>query len=178
MKHTHERCHALPFLWPDPPFSIVLVEPEIPQNTGTIARLCAATGTPLHLVGPLGFSLTSSHLRRAGLDYWESVNLVRHDNWESFTATPEASSWYFSTRGTMPYTTAQFRPGDRLVFGSESKGLSDELLNANTSHVLAVPMQVEHVRSLNLAMTVGIVLYEALRQAQLAISPARHGTES
>lgn len=159
-----------PFKWPEPALNIVLVEPEIPQNTGNIARLCAATGSPLHLVGPLGFQLTSSHLRRAGLDYWESVTMFRHASWAEYEISNmksgggRARAWYFSTKGRLPYTEAEFQPGDALVFGSESKGLPADLLAANADHVLTLPMQVQHVRSLNLANTVAIALYEALRQ--------------
>jgi len=160
----------VPFQWPDPPFNVVLVEPEIPQNTGNIARLCAATGSILHLVGPLGFQLTSSHLKRSGLDYWKSVKLNRYLNWEEFDQSREATGpsrrWYLSTKGRIPYTAAEFRAGDSLVFGSESKGLRADLLKQAGDSVLTVPMQVEHVRSLNLATTAGIVLYEALRQVQ------------
>ena len=172
MKHTHERCHDLAFHWPVPALNVVLVEPEIPQNTGTIARLCAATGSPLHLVGPLGFNLTDRQLRRAGLDYWESVAITRHANWEAFEK-PEPPdpgprrTWFFSTRGQTPYTAVAYQPGDYLVFGSESKGLPGDLLDRHADHVLAIPMRVEHVRSLNLANTVSIVLYEALRQLNL-----------
>jgi len=167
MKHEHERRHALPFHWPAPPFSIVLVEPEIPQNTGNIARLCAATGSALHLVGPLGFQLSSNRLRRAGLDYWDSVTLVRHPTWDAFEQEEGAGrNWLFSTRGQRIYTSARFQPGDRLVFGSESKGLPEALLEAHEDQILAVPMRTEHVRSLNLAGTVSLVLYEALRQVQ------------
>ena len=171
MKHTHERCHGLPFRWPDRPFTVVLVEPEIPQNTGNIARLCAATGSPLHLVGPLGFHITSSHLKRAGLDYWDSVNLTRHASWDEFTAalaglTPTPRLVFFSTSGKTAYTGIRYQAGDCLVFGSESKGLPEGLLAGTQAQVLAIPMQEEHVRSLNLATSVGIVLYEALRQAQ------------
>jgi tRNA (cytidine/uridine-2'-O-)-methyltransferase len=170
MKHTHERSNQLPFRWPAPPFNVVLVEPEIPPNTGNIARLCAATGSPLHLVGPLGFSLTSQHLRRAGLDYWESVKLIRHGNWNQFQehalAGQSGTAWFFSTSGKRSYADVRYQPGDWLIFGSESKGLPRELLGQHADHVLALPMQVEHVRSLNLATTAGIVLYEALRQCQ------------
>ena len=152
------------FNWPNPPLNIVLVEPEIPQNTGNIARLCAATGSPLHLVGPLGFHITSSHLRRAGLDYWESVTLTRYSGWEEYGRPEGGRRWFFSTKGRVPYTAVDYQPGDALIFGSETKGLPGELLAANADRVLTIPMQVEHVRSLNLANTVAIVLYEALRQ--------------
>jgi len=158
------------FNWPNPPLNIVLVEPEIPQNTGNIARLCAATGSPLHLVGPLGFHITSSHLRRAGLDYWESVTLTRYAGWEEYGRPEGGRRWFFSTKGRVPYTAVDYQPGDALIFGSETKGLPGELLAANADRVLTIPMQVEHVRSLNLANTVAIVLYEALRQ--LNITPA------
>jgi tRNA (cytidine/uridine-2'-O-)-methyltransferase len=152
------------FNWPNPPLNIVLVEPEIPQNTGNIARLCAATGSPLHLVGPLGFHITSSRLRRAGLDYWESVTLTRYAGWEEYEGSKGGRRWFFSTKGQISYTGVEYKPGDALIFGSETKGLPGELLAANADRVLTIPMQVEHVRSLNLANTVSIVLYEALRQ--------------
>jgi tRNA (cytidine/uridine-2'-O-)-methyltransferase len=155
-----------PFDWPNPPLSIVLVEPEIPQNTGNIARLCAATGSPLHLVGPLGFHITSSKLKRAGLDYWESVTLTRHAGWRDYEASESAGqrTWFLSTKGRIRYTDVDYKPGDALVFGSETKGLPGELLRQNESRILTIPMQTAHVRSLNLANTVAIVLYEALRQ--------------
>lgn len=154
--------------WPVPPLSIVLVEPEIPQNTGNIARLCAATGAHLHLVGPLGFHITNSRLRRAGLDYWESVTMKRYGDWAEYMggvgAEADRRMWFFSTKGRLPYTAVEYQPGDALVFGSESRGLPADLLAGNQDRVLTIPMQVEHVRSLNLANTVAIALYEALRQ--------------
>ena len=165
MKRTHERRADIPFRWPEPPFRVVLVEPEIPPNTGNIARLCAATASPLHLVGPLGFRLTNASLRRAGLDYWESVRIFRHTDFDAFlreAAPPRA--YLFSTAGTVSYADAAYAPGDALVFGCESKGLPEELLRAYPGQVLGIPMRTEHVRSLNLATAVGIVLYEALRQ--------------
>lgn len=165
MKHTHARRQALVFGWPEPPLNIVLVEPEIPPNTGTIARLCAATGSRLHLVGKLGFRLTDAQLRRAGLDYWDAVDLSRHDTLDAMAAEhPTGARYFFSTRATVPYTAATYRPGDCLVFGNESRGLPDEVLAANADHTLGIPMRVDHVRSLNLATAVAIVLYEALRQ--------------
>ncbi len=164
MSQTHERRHAFEFAWPDPPLNIALVEPEIPPNTGTIARLCAATGSRLHLVGPLGFRLTDAQVRRAGLDYWDKVDLSRHDTFEGLrTALPTNRYFYFSTRGHIPYTAVAYQPGDVLVFGNESHGLPDELMAGSESHVLGIPMRIDHVRSLNLATAVAIVLYEALR---------------
>ena len=145
--------------------NIVLVEPEIPPNTGNIARLCAATGSRLHLVGRLGFRLTSAQLRRAGLDYWDAVEIVRHGSFAEFgLALTGTRRFYFSTRGRSLYTDVRYQPGDVLVFGSESHGLSDEILSANAAQVVGIPMRVEQVRSLNLATAAGIVLYEALRQ--------------
>lgn len=158
------------FRWPEVALNVVLVEPEIPQNTGNIARLCAATGSHLHLVGPLGFHITNSRLRRAGLDYWESVTMIRHACWHEYEISnlkshiTRPTAWFFSTKGRVSYTDVEYRPGDTLVFGSESKGLPAELLAANAERVVTVPMRVEHVRSLNLANTVAVALYEALRQ--------------
>lgn len=152
-------------VWPAPPLNIALVEPEIPPNTGTIARLCAATGTRLHLIEPLGFQLTSAQVRRAGLDYWDSVDLTRHTSLESFHKTRTTSRcFYFSTRAKRSYTEVTYLSGDTLVFGSESKGLPDALLATNEDHTLGIPMLTHHVRSLNLANAAAIVLYEALRQ--------------
>jgi len=176
----------LPFNWPDPPLNIVLVEPDIPQNTGNIARLCAATGTPLNLIEPLGFQLTDKLVKRAGLDYWDSVDVQRFPNLGTFmeksSTRPEGErpraggavtngngngrNFFFSTNGTKNYTEADYRPGDSLIFGSESKGLPLELLEANPDDVYNIPIQLDHVRSLNLANAVSIVLYEALRQLQ------------
>ena len=165
MKHSHTRQSPLTFHWPHPPLRVALVEPEIPPNTGNIARLCAATQTPLHLVGKAGFRLTDSQVRRAGLDYWDSVDLVRHSTLSDFeTAVTGQRMFLFSTRGPTAYTAVTYRPGDFLVFGPESKGLPDDLLDRHPGTVLTIPMQTEHVRSLNLATAVGIVLYEALRQ--------------
>lgn len=165
MKHVHARRQSLDFAWPEPPLNIVLVEPEIPPNTGTIARLCAATGTRLHLVGKLGFRLTDAQLRRAGLDYWDAVDLSRHDTLDTVqTVLPDRRAFYFSTRGSRPYTSVRYRPGDLLVFGNESHGLPDELLDRHEPDVLGIPMRIDRVRSLNLATAVAIVLYEALRQ--------------
>jgi len=153
------------YKWPDKPFHVVLVEPEIPPNTGNIARLCAATGSTLHLVGPLGFRLTDRELKRAGLDYWESVNMVRHNDFESFLSVTNPERFYlFSARGARSYLDISFKPGDALVFGGESKGLPVEIMETHANRILAIPLKNDAVRSLNLATAVGIALYEALRQ--------------
>lgn len=171
MKSAHARKCVVQFLWPDPPFQVALIEPEIPPNTGNIARLCAATGSVLHLVGPLGFRLTDSALRRAGLDYWDSVDLRRHANFDAFcAAVAPARLLFFSTAAPASYLDARYRPGDALVFGSESRGLPDELLAAHPDSVFAIPVRPDRVRSLNLATAAGIVLYEALRQTRSCAS--------
>jgi len=163
--HSHSRSHQLPFTWPDPAFSVVLVEPEIPQNTGNIARLCAATGSPLHLVGPLGFRLHDRAVKRAGVDYWDAVNVNRHMNFDAFLQARQSPRLFlFSTRGMRSHFDVAYQPGDALVFGSEGSGLPDYLLDAWPERVVQIPMRTECVRSLNLANSVAIVLYEALRQ--------------
>ncbi len=147
------------------PFHLVLVEPEIPPNTGNVARLCGATGTILHLVGKLGFSLDDKHLKRAGLDYWPVIAVRR---WESldqmWAAFPGASCWFTSKNAARCYTAATFRPGDFLVFGRETCGLPPQLLAAHPERAIRIPILVPEVRSLNLSTAAGIVLYEALRQ--------------
>ena len=147
------------------PFNIVLIEPEIPPNTGNIARLCAATDTVLHLVGKLGFSLDDRYLKRAGLDYWPSVNLHR---WENLNELQDAFAsgrfWYTSKKADRSYTAADFRPGDFLVFGKETEGLPEEMLDAHPERAIRIPIFTDAVRSLNLSTSAGIVLYEALRQ--------------
>lgn len=147
------------------PFHIVLIEPEIPPNTGNIGRLCAATGTPLHLVGKLGFSLDDKHMKRAGLDYWPAVKLHR---WESFDALkeqyPAGRFWYMSKKAAHGYTQVAFSKGDFLVFGKETLGLPEELLKQVGDMALRIPIFSPAVRSLNLANSAAIVLYEALRQ--------------
>ena len=150
---------------------VALVEPEIPPNTGNIARLCAATQSPLHLVGNLGFRLTDARVRRAGLDYWKSVQILRHDSLAAFeSALGTRRAFFLSTKGRIPYASATFEPGDTLVFGSETRGLPPDLLARHPDTVLTIPMQTQHVRSLNLADSVAIVLYEALRQINLRLS--------
>jgi len=149
------------------PFHVVLVEPEIPPNTGNIARLCAATRSRLHLVEPLGFRIDEHAVRRAGLDYWPLVDLSTH---ASYTASrqrvreqdPEARFWLFTGKASRSYLDVGFRPGDALVFGKESRGLPDSLLDADPESWVGIPT-LGPVRSLNLANAVAIALYEALR---------------
>ncbi|HHP50998.1 MAG TPA: tRNA (uridine(34)/cytosine(34)/5-carboxymethylaminomethyluridine(34)-2'-O)-methyltransferase TrmL [Moorella mulderi] len=146
------------------PFHIVLYQPEIPQNTGNIARTCAVTGAVLHLIHPLGFSLDEKHLKRAGLDYWQEVDVREYPDWETFrTIHSQARLFYYSTKGRRWYTEVQYKPGDFLVFGPETRGLPEALLREGGHHVLRIPMR-PGLRSLNLANTVALVLYEALRQ--------------
>jgi tRNA (cytidine/uridine-2'-O-)-methyltransferase len=147
------------------PFNIVLIEPEIPPNTGNIARLCAATNTVLHLVGPLGFSIEDRYLKRAGLDYWEFVTVRQWPDLAALkVAALEGRFFYLSTKATRSYLEAGFRSGDYIVFGKETRGLPEELLQANPDTSITIPMPAEKVRSLNLSTSAGIVLYEALRQ--------------
>jgi tRNA (cytidine/uridine-2'-O-)-methyltransferase len=148
------------------PFRVVLVEPEIPPNTGAVARTCAATGSPLHLVGPLGFSIDAHAVRRAGLDYWPLVDLHRHVDVPAFQgAHPAARLTLFSARATRSYTVADLRPGDALVFGKESVGLDDALLEAHADRVFGIPTTPGGVRSLNLSNAVAVVLFHALAAA-------------
>lgn len=160
-KDTRPRLRAAPL---GTPLRIVLVEPEIPQNTGNIARLAAATQSPLHLVGRLGFRIDEHAVRRAGLDYWHLVELEQHLDLAHFRhAHPGARLRLFTAVATRSYLDADFRPGDALVFGKESTGLSDELLAGNEEATFGIPT-LGGVRSLNLANAAAIVLYEALRQ--------------
>ncbi|HEV2802954.1 MAG TPA: tRNA (cytidine(34)-2'-O)-methyltransferase [Pyrinomonadaceae bacterium] len=145
--------------------NVALVEPEIPPNTGNVARLCAATGTPLHIVGVTGFRLDDRAVRRAGLDYWPEVQLARHRDLDALrTALPRARFVYLTTKATRAYTDWRYTDGDCLIFGRETRGLPEDLLRANASHCVTIPMLNPRVRSLNLATSVAIVLYEALRQ--------------
>ncbi len=149
---------------------VVLIEPEIPPNTGNIGRLCLAAGAHLHLVKPLGFSLDDKTLKRAGLDYWKDVTVTV---WESFAelqaAQPAAARFFFlTTKATRAYWDARFLDGAFLVFGRETKGLPESLLEAHAARCLTIPMTPD-TRSLNLATAVGIVLYEAVRQGKLRV---------
>jgi tRNA (cytidine/uridine-2'-O-)-methyltransferase len=148
-------------------FHIVLIEPEIPPNTGNIGRLCLATGAHLHLVKPLGFSLDDRALRRAGLDYWHEVTVSLWDSFAALRRThPDDARYFFLTTKTKrAYWSADFREGDFLVFGRETKGLPEPLLVENAERTLTIPME-DATRSLNLATAVGIVLYEAVRQTR------------
>jgi tRNA (cytidine/uridine-2'-O-)-methyltransferase len=151
--------------------NVVLVEPEIPPNTGNVARLCAATGATLHLVGPLGFRLDDKTLKRAGMDYWEHVTWKY---WETLEKLQEAarqeprppSFYYVTTKSKRPYTEPRYAWGDYLVFGRETAGLPKALLDANSETTITIPMFNPQARSLNLATAVAIVLYEAVRQVK------------
>ena len=144
---------------------VALWEPEIPPNTGNVARLCAATGARLHLIGRLGFRLDDRSLKRAGLDYWDAVDLVRHVTFEDFKRAADIGRiWFVETPAPRPYTRAEFADGDCLLFGAESKGLPPGVREKHAAGHVGIPMPGGKVRSINLATAVGIVLYEALRQ--------------
>jgi tRNA (cytidine/uridine-2'-O-)-methyltransferase len=149
-----------------PPFHIVLIEPEIPPNTGNIARLCGATATVLHLVGKLGFAIDDRQLKRAGLDYWHAVEI---HTWPDLTALteayPAARLVYTSKKAAQSYAAFSFQHGDFIIFGKETKGLPDDLIAANPETAVRIPISGP-VRSLNLSTAAGIVLYEALRQTR------------
>jgi tRNA (cytidine/uridine-2'-O-)-methyltransferase len=150
-------------------FNVVLVEPEIPNNTGNIGRTCVATGSTLHLIHPLGFDTSEKACRRAGLDYWPRLSVFEHPSWDAFlgkAATDPASprAWYFTTKSTRCIFDASIAPGDFLVFGSETRGLPASILDANSDRLLTLPM-VPGERSLNLATAVCTAVYEGVRQA-------------
>ena len=149
--------------------SVALVEPEIPPNTGNVARLCAATNVPLHIVGVTGFRMDDRAVRRAGLDYWPHVQLFKHANLDALyqalhQSSPKTRFVYLTTKANRAYTDWAFQTSDCLVFGPETRGLPEDLLSQNRDNCLRIPMRNPNVRSLNLATAVGIVLYEALRQ--------------
>jgi len=147
-------------------FNVVLVEPEIPPNTGNIGRLCLATGSTLHLVKPLGFSIDDRTLKRAGLDYWKEVEVRLWDSFDDLRRSREANARFFflTTKSRRAYYDVNFLAGDFLVFGRETKGLPESLLESHPNDLLTIPMR--GTRSLNLATAVGIVLFEAIRQIQ------------
>ncbi|WP_435896198.1 tRNA (cytidine(34)-2'-O)-methyltransferase [Oceaniferula spumae] len=147
---------------------VVLVTPEIPHNTGAAGRLCLATGARLHLVKPLGFSLDDRQVKRVGLDYWKDVDLQVWESWQEFTEgiDPNAGVYFLTTKTKKPHWDVEFKDGDYLVFGCETKGLPESLLAENPDQCLTIPMVENSTRSLNLATSVGIVLYEAVRQVR------------
>jgi tRNA (cytidine/uridine-2'-O-)-methyltransferase len=143
---------------------IILYQPEIPPNTGNVARLCAATDTPLHLIEPLGFSLDDRHLKRAGLDYWPHVRVQVWPGWDAFTAArPDLRLVYTSARRGRPYHRFTYQPGDGLVFGPETRGVPNPIMDTAPDRVVNIPIS-GRVRSINLATAAGVVLFEALRQ--------------
>lgn len=145
--------------------NVALIEPEIPPNTGNIARLCAATFTDLHIVGVTGFRLDEKAVKRAGLDYWDEVKISRHIELENlYEALPGSRFIYFSTKADKIYTDFEFQANDCLIFGRETRGLPEDLLKNNWERTLQIPMPNRNVRSLNLATSVGIALFEAFRQ--------------
>jgi tRNA (cytidine/uridine-2'-O-)-methyltransferase len=151
--------------------NVVLVEPEIPPNTGNVARLCAATGSTLHLIGPLGFRLDDRELKRAGMDYWEHVTWKYWSSWEEFLPRG-AQLWLVENKSDRLYTDVAYRPDDYLVFGRETAGLSAALLENHRDSVIAIPQFNPKARSLNLSNCVAIVLYEAIRQISSAERPS------
>ena len=145
-------------------FHIVLVEPEIPQNTGNIARTCAATGSKLHLVRPLGFTVDDKKLKRAGLDYWHLLGVTYHDSLDAFFEDEKPERFFLaSTKSQKTHTDVTYKDGDYILFGKETKGLPEELLKANMEKCIRIPM-IPEARSLNLSNSAAIVVYEALRQ--------------
>jgi len=146
------------------PFRIALYQPEIPLNTGNIGRLCLGANAELHLIKPMRFFIDDQHIKRAGLDYWHKVDLTLHDDWQAFLSTITNSNIYLcSTKATTPYHQCTFCPGDTFVFGPESRGLPPEILSHYPDKMIKIPMSPD-IRSINLANSVAIVLYEALRQ--------------
>ncbi|MBQ7975006.1 MAG: tRNA (uridine(34)/cytosine(34)/5-carboxymethylaminomethyluridine(34)-2'-O)-methyltransferase TrmL [Clostridia bacterium] len=145
-------------------FNIVLVEPEIPQNTGNIARTCAATGSKLHIIKPMGFEIDDKKLKRAGLDYWHLLGVQYYEGIEDFyNKNPDAKCYYASTKAINTYSDVKYSDGDYIFFGKETKGLPEELLYKNEKSCIRIPM-IDEARSLNLSNAVAIVVYEALRQ--------------
>jgi tRNA (cytidine/uridine-2'-O-)-methyltransferase len=166
MRFSDRKRVELDFQWLEVPMNIVLVEPSIPPNTGNISRLCAATGSRLHLIEPLGFDVSEKAVRRAGLDYWDSVDITIYPNFDTFlNQNSKGRKYFFSTAGKKSFYSADFKPGDYLIFGNETCGLPDEIIDAQAAdRVLNIPIKLDNVRSLNLSNCAAIVLYEALRQ--------------
>ena len=153
----------------DKHFHIVLVEPEIPPNTGTIARLCAGTDTHLHLVRPMAFELDDTKLKRAGLDYWPNVYLSVHDSFDEIVALFGADRLHlFTTKTPRKFTDVSYKLGDALVFGPETRGLSQQIRDTFENRCVTLPIRKDHIRSLNLAVSASVGLYEALRQVDFA----------
>lgn len=151
------------------PLNVALIEPRIPPNTGNIARLCAAADTPLHLIGPLGFSLDEKDVKRAGLDYWDKTDLWLHENWFAFRdAISRDRCLYFSANAEQDYRNAPFKPNSVLIFGNETDGLPARILEKHPDQCYRIPMPGD-VRSLNLANAVSVVLYEGLRKLDIAL---------
>ncbi len=153
--------------------NIILHEPENPLNTGNIGRTCVATGSSLHLIEPLGFHLTSKYVKRAGMDYWDRLDVKRYDDWEDFLyKNPDARIFYATTKARHTYTEVAFGPNDFIMFGKESAGIPEEILVDHPDECIRIPMAGEE-RSLNLANSVAIILYEALRQNDFSgLNPA------
>lgn len=148
--------------------NIVLHEPEIPANTGNIGRTCVATGSTLHLIEPLGFRLNEKEIKRAGMDYWEHLDVRRYDDYRDFCEkNPDAKIWFATTKAKYVYTDVQFGPDDYIMFGKESAGIPEEILVEHEENCIRIPM-LPQIRSLNLSNSVSIVLYEALRQQQFS----------
>lgn len=165
MRFSERKRVQMDFIWPDPPMNIVLVAPSIPPNTGNASRLCAATGSRLHLIEPLGFDIDERAVRRAGLDYWDSVDLSVYPDFDAFLErNPEGRKFLFSTAGKRNFQEVQYQAGDYFIFGNETFGLPDELLAQYPDDVLNIPVRLDAVRSLNLSNCAAIVLYESLRQ--------------
>ena len=151
-----------------PKINVVLVHPQIPQNTGSIGRLCVGLDASLHLIRPMCFTITDRSVRRAGLDYWQHLDLHIHDSWQNFLETESPRQLCFaSTKATQPYTNCQYTSGCYLVFGSESHGLPPDFYTAYAEHLYQIPMPGPHSRSINLANAAAIVMYEAYRQLML-----------
>ncbi len=149
-------------------FTVVLLEPQIPPNTGSTGRLCGATNNELHIVGDIGFDLSDKTLKRAGLDYWEHINWKYFPNLDRYLSNlvREESYHLLTTKSSKPYTSRKFKRGDYIIFGSETKGIKESFLKKHWDETCTIPMKNKNIRSLNLATSVGIVLYEAIRQIQ------------